>query len=131
MNRKAFRRVAAVTLATAAVATLGATTASASTIPDGQFQLCAQGNYAVAGWIDSVPLDDASSTMGMGTRIVNPGDCVIMDAPPTFGRTAPVTVVGYAADGSEFTVGYHGWNSSDGLGLGAQGTPGQHALWSW
>jgi hypothetical protein len=109
---------------------LGMSAASASTIETGKFQLCAQGDYPVAGTIESVDLGNGEQSGVSRTLTVRPGECTLFDGPSTFGRTAPVKVTGFA-DGGEFVVGWNGWNSSEGLGLGAQGNAGQHELWSW
>lgn len=130
MHRRITAGLAAV-VATAGLATATATSASASTIPNGQIQLCAQGNYpAYIHILDRQINDSGASTGGFASTIVNPGDCWITSF-NTHGGANQVDVVGLRPDGSEFYIGSQWWNSATGLGLGAEGSPESPYIWQW
>src|SRR3954447_4899741 len=127
------RTVAALTLVATVVGGVevaGASSASASTIPDGKIQLCSQGNYWSFIHILSRSLNDVSSTLSMASFLVRPGDCYITSF-NTLGGANQVDVVGLRPDGSEFYIGSQWWNSVTGLGIGAEGTPEHPYIWTW
>ena len=122
---------AAVAVALAAgLGVVASAPASASTIPNGQIQLCAQGNYRAYVHVLPRDLGDGSSTTGMMSTLVNPGDCWISGF-NTHGGANQVDVVGIRSNGSEFYIGSQWWNSATGLGLGAEGTESNPYIWQW
>jgi hypothetical protein len=109
----------------------GAAPASASTIPTGQLQICAQGNYAAFVHVLPVDLGGGATTMGFASSIQNPGSCWINNV-STFDRWAQVDVVGIRPDGSEFYITSYWVNSSvSGLGIGTQGTVEAPYVYIW
>ena len=128
------KRIGALAAGVAMAAGLGlsaATSASASTIPNGQIQICAQGNYRA--YIHILPRtinDSGFNTGGMASVLINPGQCRIYTF-NTHGGANQVDVVGIRPDGSEFYIGSQWWNSNTGLGLGAQGSPSNAYIWQW
>jgi hypothetical protein len=127
------RRIGALAAGVAMAAGLGlsaAAPASASTIPNGKIQICAQGNYPVFIHILPRSLGNGATTHGLRSAIFGPGQCWIFDF-NTLGGANQVDVVGLRPDGSEFYIGSQWWNSSTGLGLGAQGSPSNAYIWQW
>jgi hypothetical protein len=127
------RRIGAMAAAVAAAVGLGlsaAAPASASTIPNGQIQICAQGDYPAFIHILPRDLGEYGSTGGLATVNIPPGQCQIYNF-DTAGGYNQVDVVGIRPDGSEFYLGSHWWNSATGLGLGAQGNPSNAYIWHW
>ncbi|WP_190812458.1 hypothetical protein [Saccharopolyspora pogona] len=105
-------------------------TASASTIPNGYIQICAQGNYSAYVEVHPAELGGGMTTGGMASTIQRPGNCW-MQKLSTHGVDAPVDVWGIRPDGSTFHVGAASYNSKDGLGLGAQGTVSRPTMAKW
>ncbi|MCX2731487.1 hypothetical protein OOZ19_14675 [Saccharopolyspora sp. NFXS83] len=105
-------------------------TASASTVPDGQVQICAQGDYAAYVDIHPVELGGGMTSPGFMSTVQKPGSCW-QSKVNTSGATAPVDVWGIRADGSKFHVGASSFNSKTGLGLGAQGTAAAPSMAQW
>ncbi|MGW5645155.1 hypothetical protein ACWEV3_37265 [Saccharopolyspora sp. NPDC003752] len=105
-------------------------TASASTIPDGYIQICAQGNYSAFVDIHPAELGGGGTTVGVISPVQRPGSCWLRKF-STHGVDAPVDVWGIRPDGSQFHVGAASYNSKDGLGLGAQGTVGAPTMAKW
>ncbi len=113
----------------AAVATSAA--ASASTIPYGNVQLCAQGNYGAFVHVLPVYLGNGLWT-GDVTSTVQPAGACWMQRVNTGGQWAQVDVVGIHSDGSEFYIGSRWYNSGvSGIGLGAEGTEWSPSIWTW
>ena len=134
--RNAFRRIGVALAATALVAVPVAVTtsspASASTIPYGHLQLCAQGSYPAYVHVLSVPIGpNGFRSRDTWSTTVWPGQCW-MQPVNTAGAWAQVDIVGLRSDGSEFWVGNGWYNSSvSGLGLGAEGSESNHWVWQW
>lgn len=121
--------------ALAATAVAGATDASASTIPDGHIQLCAQGSYGVFLHILSVPIPNSAAITGSVDSIVlhpNEGWNSCWWTPwNTHGQRAQVDIVEVRPDGSQFYIGSKWWNSDTGLGIGAEGSESHPWLQTW
>jgi hypothetical protein len=133
--RKVIRRIAVALGATALVAVPAAVTtstpASASTIPYGHLQLCAQGNYRAVVHVLPVYLPGGDYLGGFESTIQWPGQCWI-ESVDTRGQWAQVDVVGLRKDGSRFYIGSRWYNSSvSGMGLGAEGTQWNPYIWTW
>lgn len=115
----------------------GAADASASTIPDGHIQICAQGNYRVFIRVLSEPVPNSNLlTAGLRSATVSPnkGSASCWKNPGTFttlGQTVQVDVVGVKSDGSDFYIASEWWNSATGLGIGAEGTTSSPWLETW
>jgi hypothetical protein len=128
------RRIGALMAGVAMATGLGlsaAAPASASTIPNGKIQICAQGNYWA--YIHILPRyigGGGMSTRTMTSVAVRPGECEIYSF-NTLGGANQVDVVGLRPDGSEFYIGSQWWNSATGLGLGARNTPSNPTIWQW
>ncbi|MFI9387053.1 hypothetical protein [Kutzneria sp. NPDC052558] len=106
----------------------GAAPASASTIPDGHIQFCAQGGYA--GYIDilSTPIPGTNATTrSLTSTVQKPGDCWWTSF-DTIGQWVQVDVVGLHTNGSAFYIDSYWWNSRTGLGIGAEG--GENSAWT-
>ncbi|MEV0406598.1 hypothetical protein [Actinoallomurus sp. NPDC050550] len=139
-----FKRVGAVTGAVAAsagallVAGSGLNPAAASTIPTGELQICAQGDYSA--FIQ--PVASATSRenqtaatparQSLANEIVSPGHCFVLPF-DTYGQWARVEVTGVRPDGSQFSLGSQWYNSSvSGLGIGAEGSWSTGPfVWTW
>ncbi len=127
------KRLGALAVGITAIAGLGVSTAvsaSASTIPNGQIQICAQGNYPAYIHILPRSLGNGATTTGMASVLINPGQCRTYGF-NTLGGANQVDVVGIRPNGSEFYIGSQWWNSATGLGLGAEGTPSNPYIWQW
>jgi hypothetical protein len=143
-----FKRAGAIATTVAAtagallIASSGQDHASASTIPLGQLQLCAQGDYPVYLVQRSVPIPGTNmTTTSVGSVGIGPGQPVSSGQQPgcwqeqvnTHGQWAPVEVYGTRPDGSAFSLGTQWYNSSvSGLGIGAEGklSTGPY-VWTW
>lgn len=150
-----FRRTAVAGAAVAAIAAAGAVfaqSASASTIPAGQIQICAQGDYSAfihvlgnvrpdPNYRDPSGLQQAFTSVqpthpadpggGVVSSVVSPQQCQVLGL-DTAGATAQVDVVGLRPDGSEFYITSSSWNSSQsGLGIGTEGTSAAPFVWQW
>ena len=109
----------------------GTATASASTIPFGELQLCAQGNYPAFVHVLSVQGPNGLSTGDSASTIQSPGQCW-MSPVNTLGQWAQVDVVGLHPDGSQFYIGSEWYNSSvSGMGIGAEGSSDSPFIWTW
>lgn len=137
--KPSFKRVGAVTGTVAAaagamlIASSGQNYASASTIPAGQLQICAQGDYTAYITQRPAPIPGTNmTTRGMSSRAVAPSQCW-MQPVNTSGQWARVDVFGIRPDGSQFSLGSQWYNSSvSGLGIGAEGklSTGPY-VWVW
>jgi hypothetical protein len=133
--KKMMKRVAAPLAAVGAagglVMGLSATPAAASTIPDGHIQLCAQGNYSAYIHILSEPVGGGETTQTLESTIVPAGQCWWTGF-NTLGRSVQVDVVGiYNVSHQEFYIGSEWWNSSTGLGIGAEGKSTSPWIQTW
>lgn len=100
--------------------------ASASTIPNGHIQICAQGDYSAFIHVLSEPIPNSNeTTQTFASTIVVPGTphaCWWNQQPfDTFGQWVQVDVVGIHSNGQQFYIRSYWWNSSGGLGIGAEG----------
>jgi hypothetical protein len=102
--------------------TASAPAASASTIPNGNIQICAQGDYPAFIHIlsTSIPNSGGETTRDLSSPIEYPGSCWWTPF-DTAGQWVQVDVVGIHSDGQQFYIGSYWWNSSSGLGIGAEG----------
>ncbi|MEV0401587.1 hypothetical protein [Actinoallomurus sp. NPDC050550] len=134
-----FKRGAAVTGAVAAtagallIASSGLNPAAASTIPTGELQICAQGNYSVFIFQQPAPIPGTNmTTTGVGSTVMSPGHCWLQPV-DTAGQWARVDVTGLRPDGSQFSLGSQWYNSSvSGLGIGAEGSWSTGPfVWTW
>lgn len=108
-----------------------AATASASTIPGGQLQICAQGNYDVFVHVLPEPLPGGGTSLETYSTLETPGSCW-QEPVNTDGQWAQVDVVGVNPDGFQFYIGSEWYNSSvSGLGIGAEGTNTSPYLYTW
>ncbi len=133
--RKVIRRIAVALGVTALVAVPAAvatsTAASASTIPYGYVQLCAQGNYWAYVHVLPVRLPNGDMRGDSQSTVQPPGTCW-MQGIDTAGQWAQLDVVGIHSDGSEFYIGSRWYNSGvSGIGLGAEGTEWNAYIWTW
>jgi hypothetical protein len=118
-------------LLSAGVVLASAGSASASTIPGGQLQLCAQGNYSAFVHVLSEPLPGGGTSREFESTIQSPGQCW-QEPVDTAGQWAQVDVVGIYPDGSQFYIGSESYNSSvAGMGIGAEGTTDSPYIWTW
>lgn len=118
----------------AATLVSGASSASASTIPNGHIQICAQGNYPVYLHVLSKPIPNSggATTQSFASFVVSPGNCWWNDFSfTTFGMSVQADVVGLRPNGQEFYIGSKWWNSSGGLGIGAKGDQNSPWLQTW
>jgi hypothetical protein len=98
--------------------------ASASTIPTGEVQICAQGNYAA--YIEFPDLNDSTST------VVPQGQCWI--SPVHSDGWEPIDVYGIwnTHPGQSFYIGTEWYDEAvSGIGIGAEGTSTSPYLWTW
>ncbi len=105
--------------------------ASASTISSGHIQICAQGNYPAFIHVLSEPVPNAGgeTTRSFQSATVNPGQCWWNDQSfSTLGQWVQVDVVGIHSNGQQFYIRSYWWNSSGGLGIGAEGD--QRSPWT-
>jgi hypothetical protein len=115
----------------------GAADASASTIPAGHIQICAQGDYPVFIHVLSEPVPNSNEfTRSLVSRVVSPNEgsasCWKNSTEfTTLGRSVQVDVVGLHSDGSQFYIGSEWWNSQTGLGIGAEDTVSSPRLETW
>jgi len=133
--RKAIRRiglaVAATALVAVPVAVATSSPASASTVPYGYLQFCAQGSYPAYVHVLSEPLPTGGTSRSYWSTVVRPGQCW-MSPVNTAGVWAQVDIGGLRSNGSEFWVGNSWYNSSvSGIGLGADGSEWNHWYWQW
>jgi hypothetical protein len=134
--RNVIRRIGVALAATALVAVPVAlatsSPASASTIPYGNLQFCAQGSYPAYVHVLREPIGFGGGTSPETiSTIVFPGQCW-MNPVSTAGVWAQVDIVGLRSNGSEFWVGNSWYNSSvSGIGLGAEGSEWNHWYWQW
>jgi hypothetical protein len=106
----------------------GAAPASASAIPNGHIQFCAQGGYSGYIHILSAPIPGTGATTpSLASTIQNPGNCWWTSF-NTSGQWVQVDVVGIHSNGSEFYINSYWWNSRTGLGIGAEG--GENSAWT-
>jgi hypothetical protein len=109
-------------LLSAGVVLASAGSASASTIPGGQLQICALGNYPA---FVHILANYETST------IQSPGQCW-QEPVNTNGQWDQIDVVGLNPDGSQFYIGSEWYNSSvSGMGIGAEGTTDSPYIWTW
>ncbi len=103
-----------------------------STIPVGNIQLCAQGDYDAVIDVHPAPVPGSEMTSkGVSSFVLPPGQCWI-HALDTLGQSAEVDITGIdCSTGQTFSVGRTEWNSASGLGLGAEGTSGSPFWWEW
>ncbi|SRR6266568_4633746 len=133
--RNAIRRIgvalAATALVAVPVAVATSSPASASTIPYGNLQLCAQGSYPAYVHVLSEPTGSGGRSPETISTIVSPGQCWMYPV-NTSGVWAQVDIVGLRSDGSDFWVGDSWYNSSvSGIGLGAEGSQWNYWYWQW
>jgi hypothetical protein len=133
--KRIIRRIGVTLAAAAAVAVpvvaTTATQASASTIPYGNVQLCAQGSYPAFVHVLPVRLSNGFTTREYWSTVESPGHCW-MSGVDTAGQWAQVDVVGIHSNGSEFYIGSRWYNSSvSGIGLGAEGNEWNPYIWQW
>jgi hypothetical protein len=109
--------------------TVGAPAASASTIQNGWIQLCAQGDYPAFIHINdaTIPNSNGETTGSAWSFTENPGSCTWFPF-NTDGLWLQVDVVGIHSDGQQFYIDSYWWNSSTGLGIGAEGD--QYSPWT-
>jgi hypothetical protein len=113
------------------VASSGLDYAAASTIPRGELQICAQGDYSAFIW--QRPMN--ATSRGVASEPETPGhphDCWLQPV-DTGGQWSQVDVIGVRPDGSQFSLGSQWYNSSvSGLGIGAEGSwsAGPY-VWTW
>jgi hypothetical protein len=102
--------------------TVSASAASASTIANGHIQICAQGDYPAFIHIlsETIPNSGGATTGSLESPIQSPGSCW-WTAFDTRGQWVQVDVVGIHSNGQEFYIRSYWWNSSGGLGIGAEG----------
>jgi hypothetical protein len=128
------KRVAVAAGVTAAVVGGSTVAASASTIPNGQLQICSQGNYWSYIHVLSAPVPGGNgmTTQTFASTLVAPGTCWKQPV-NTLGAWVQVDVVGlYNTSGHEFYIGSQWYNSSvAGLGIGAEGTTTSPFIWTW
>lgn len=130
--KNSVRRIAAglgvAGLLSAGLVLAGTASASASTIPFGELQICAQGNYGA--FVHVLP--PPGTTLGdFASTIQWPGQCWT-EPVTTDGQWAQVDVVGLRSDGSEFYIGSEWYNSSvSGMGIGAEGSSDSPYIWTW
>ncbi len=112
--------------------------AQPSTIPVGNIQFCAQGNYNAQIQIMPAPIPGSSATpLGLYSYILqphpdDPGKACWMIPWETYGRFVDVEITGFdPATGQPFFVGRTQFNSHSGLGLGAEGTSASPFWWQW
>lgn len=116
--------VGAVSALSGALIAGSAGVASASTIPAGHIQICAQGDYPVFIHVlpATIPNSGGETTTSFASPVVNPGQCWWDQNPfSTQGQWPQVDVVGIHSDGSQFYIRSYWWNSDSGLGIGAEG----------
>ncbi len=103
-----------------------------STIPVGNIQFCAQGDYAAMIDVHPAPVPGTRMTSrGVASVVIPPGQCW-MSPLNTLGQPAEVVMTGFDnSTGQPFFVGQTEWNSACGLGLGAEGTSGSPFWWEW
>jgi hypothetical protein len=101
----------------------GAAQASASTIPNGNIQICAQGSYPAYIHVLPAPIPNSggATTGTFESFVQSPGNCW-MHSFDSDGQTVQVDVVGLHGNGSEFYIRSYWWNSQTGLGIGAEGS---------
>jgi hypothetical protein len=114
----------------------GGGVAAASTIPNGHVQICAQGSYPVFIHILSakVPNSGGLTTETLQSTITSPNqgsNSCWWTQFDTFGQSVQVDVVGLHSNGKEFYIGSKWWNSSTGLGIGAEGSESSPWLQTW
>lgn len=116
----------------AAAVTVGATEASASTIPAGHIQICAQGSYPAYIHLLSEPVPNSNLyTRDLSSPVQESGQCW-WTAFDTGGAWVQVDVVGvHPSSGQDFYIGSYWWNSSSGLGIGAEGTESAPWMEQW
>jgi hypothetical protein len=119
------KRVAALVGACGLVAaglTASTGSASASTIPSDEFQLCAQGNYPVYATFPQ--------RGGLATTIVFPGDCRIWHISNNPNELAEI--YGIDSEGGSIWVSYATFDDASGMGIGAEGDLyGNKWIWEW
>ena len=135
MFTKLFKRTAVVVAlcgAVGAAVTVGATEASASTIPAGHIQICAQGSYSAYIHVLSEPVPGTSEyTRDFSSPIQTQGECW-WTAFDTSGASVQVDVVGvHQSNGQDFYIGSYWWNSSSGMGIGAEGSESAPWMEQW
>ncbi|MCE0537919.1 hypothetical protein LWF15_20710 [Kineosporia rhizophila] len=135
LNSKTGRRLLAICAAASAATGIGAVAApaaSASTIPPGHIQICAQGDYHSSIQIVSQPIPGVlATTGGLDMVPVAPGGPCSMTEFDTHGATVEVRVWGFAPDGTAFPMHSQFYNSAQGLGIGTQGTSSAPYYWLW
>jgi hypothetical protein len=96
--------------------------ASASTIQNGHIQICAQGDYPAFIHVlsEPVPNSGGETTESLESPVQSPGSCWWTPF-NTLGQWVQVDVVGLHSDGSQFYIHSYWWNSSTGIGIGAEG----------
>ncbi|WP_035844536.1 hypothetical protein [Kitasatospora azatica] len=107
-----------------AVAVIGtASPAAASTISNGNVQVCAQGTYPVYA---QFPYRG-----GWSTTIVNPGNCWLHYVGGN--SWEPINVYGlYPNSSATFSLGTFWYDGAvSGIGIGGEGTPWQHDTYIW
>lgn len=114
------------------LAAAGSTSASASTIPNGNIQLCAQGSYSAYVHVlaEPIPNGGGATTPSLVSPVQIPGNCW-MASVNTQGQWVQVDVVGVHRDGGEFYIGSEWWNSSTGIGIGAEGDDWSPWIQQW
>lgn len=118
----------------AAVSAVGAADASASTIPNGHIQICAQGSYPAFIHVLSKNLGNGLSTGTFSSAVESPNEgsssCWWTQF-DTHGQSVQVDVVGLDSNGNQFYIGSRWWNSSTGLGIGAEGSSSSPWIETW
>jgi hypothetical protein len=121
--------------AMAATVIVGAANASASTIPNGHIQICAQGTYPTFLHVLLAP-SNSGDAGPFESFVVFPNQgsnsCWWNETPiSTNGQWVQVDVVGFRANGAEFYIGSKWWNSDYGLGIGAEGSESAPWIQTW
>jgi hypothetical protein len=122
----------------AAAVVAGAASASASTIPNGHIQICAQGDYPVFIHVLSEPIPNSggATTQSFESPVVSPNQgsnsCWWnQNSFSTGGQQVQVDVVGVHQNGSQFYIRSERWNGSSGLGIGAEGSESSPWVETW
>ncbi|GLY20156.1 hypothetical protein Kisp01_71700 [Kineosporia sp. NBRC 101677] len=135
LNAKTKRTPLAICAAIGAAAVIGAVAApaaSASTIPPGHIQICAQGDYHSSIQILPQPIPGVlATTGGLDMVPVAPGEPCFMTNFDTHGATVEVRIWGFRPDGTAIPMYSQFYNSAEGLGIGTQGTSSAPYYWLW